>query len=134
MAGHSDGGRAEDGRAGVDLGSAAAADPSAAGDVEARGGQEDALDLTDVGGTDAPDRGPRPSVEPGRRIADYRTDELVAVIRWIESDTLLRTEEELVTEAMRELGFGRKGSRITATITDAVRQARAGTPADAEPS
>ena len=45
-------------------------------------------------------------------------------MRWIESDTLLRTEEELLTETMRTLGFTRKGSKITAALTDAITLAR----------
>ena len=50
--------------------------------------------------------------------------ELVTVVRWIESDTLLRTEDELVAETMRVLGFIRKGSNITGAIRQAIAQAR----------
>jgi very-short-patch-repair endonuclease len=71
-------------------------------------------------------RGPRPPVEPGLPIRGYRNEQLVAIVRWIESDTLLRTEEDLADEVMRELGFGRKGSRITAAISAAIRDARSG--------
>jgi very-short-patch-repair endonuclease len=137
--GAGDSGRADVGPGGESPRGEAVADAPSNADADARSKAD--VDLTDKGsGTRprsvvaAPDRGARPPVEPGRRIVDYRTDELVALIRWIESDTLLRTEEELVAEVMRELGFGRKGSRITATITDAIHEARAGTPADAEPS
>ena len=51
-------------------------------------------------------------------IDEYSTGELVTVIRWIESDTLLRTEDELLAEAMRVLGFARKGSKITGAISE----------------
>lgn len=50
--------------------------------------------------------------------------ELVTLIRWIESDTLLRTEEDLLAEATRTLGFRRRGSTITATLHHAITQAR----------
>ncbi len=57
-------------------------------------------------------------------IAAYSHAELVIAVRWIESDTLLRTEEELVAEAMAALGFSRKGSQIVAAITAAIADAR----------
>ncbi len=57
-------------------------------------------------------------------IADYTMPELVTLIRWIESDTLLRTEEDLLAEATRTLGFRRRGSTITATLHHAITQAR----------
>jgi Arc/MetJ family transcription regulator len=47
-----------------------------------------------------------------------------AAIRWIESDTLLRTEDELLAETMQVLGFTRKGSNITGAIKRAIAQAR----------
>jgi hypothetical protein len=68
---------------------------------------------------------PRPDVAAGRSIGEYRGDDLVALVRWIESDTLLRTEDEVVDAMATELGFRRQGSRITAALTAAVRTARA---------
>jgi hypothetical protein len=53
-----------------------------------------------------------------------RGDELVEVVRWIESDTLLRTEEELLLETIRVLGFSRRGKKITAAIDNAIGLAR----------
>ena len=38
-----------------------------------------------------PRPGDRPDVAPGRPITEYSHAELVALVRWIESDTLLRT-------------------------------------------
>jgi very-short-patch-repair endonuclease len=67
---------------------------------------------------------PRPAVPPGRSIAEYSRTELVALIRWIESDTLLRTEEEALEETRRQLGFKRGGSRINAAILGALAEAR----------
>ncbi len=57
-------------------------------------------------------------------ISDYTMHELVAVIRWIESDTLLRTEDDLLAETMRVLGFKRRGPNITAAIHRAITRAR----------
>ncbi|HLL68331.1 MAG TPA: AAA domain-containing protein [Micromonosporaceae bacterium] len=67
---------------------------------------------------------PRPEIPRGLSILEYRTDQLVALIRWIESDTLLRTEAEVVEAVMRELGFHRRSSRITAVVSAALRTAR----------
>jgi hypothetical protein len=65
-------------------------------------------------------RGPCPVPVNRANIADYDRNELVAIVRWIKSDTLLRTQDELLEETMRLLGFRRKGSRITAAIEDAI--------------
>jgi very-short-patch-repair endonuclease len=67
---------------------------------------------------------PRPPIPPGRAISEYPKERLVELIRWIESDTLLRTEEEMVDEVMRELGFKRRGTRITAAVKAALAEAR----------
>jgi very-short-patch-repair endonuclease len=66
---------------------------------------------------------PRPRVRPGLSIREYSMPELVAMVRWIESDTLLRTEEELLEELMSELGFQKRGTRIVETLTAAIRAA-----------
>ncbi len=77
----------------------------------------------------APQRGARPRVpRRGARgfeaITDYPLPQLVQLVRWIESDTLLRTEEDLLWEMMEDLGFRRRGSRITERLKQAIRQAR----------
>jgi hypothetical protein len=74
-------------------------------------------------------RGPIP-VRPGLgTITAYTRGELVALIRWLESDTLLRTEEDLISEATTALGFHKRGRNIVtalhAAIEDARRQDRA---------
>jgi very-short-patch-repair endonuclease len=68
---------------------------------------------------------PRPVLTPGRPIGEYPRELLVDLIRWIESDTLLRTAEQVLDEARKELGFKRGGSRINATLTAALTEARA---------
>jgi very-short-patch-repair endonuclease len=73
----------------------------------------------------APLRGPLPlRVRPGQSITDYSSHELVSLVRWINSDTLLRTEDELIQEAMRVLGLRRKGSRITTRLREAIDRSR----------
>jgi very-short-patch-repair endonuclease len=85
----------------------------------------------DQAAADGPDQaatarrsGPCPVPADRGSIDDYSPGELAAVVRWIESDTLLRTEGELLTETMRTLGFARRGSKITAALTAAIARAR----------
>jgi hypothetical protein len=66
----------------------------------------------------------RPDLRPGEPITAYSHEELVELVRWIESDTLLRTEDEVVEEVMRELGLKRRGPRIRAAVLAALRDAR----------
>jgi very-short-patch-repair endonuclease/DNA polymerase III delta prime subunit len=74
-------------------------------------------------GETPPRKGPLP-VRPHLPITEYSMPELVAVVRWIESDTLLRTEDELLAEVMACLGFRRRGSKIVAAISDAIAWVR----------
>jgi hypothetical protein len=59
-------------------------------------------------------------------ITDYSMPELIRLIRWIESDTLPRTEDELVREAADQLGFQRVGSRIRDALLRAIHAGRRG--------
>ncbi|MEX2447245.1 MAG: AAA domain-containing protein [Solirubrobacterales bacterium] len=68
-------------------------------------------------------RGPRLSRLGRPSIDDYTDTELVQLIRWIESDTLLRTRDQLIDEAMRELGFRRRGKRIVVALERAIGSA-----------
>ncbi len=67
--------------------------------------------------------GRRPVVRPGAPITQYTHAELVALVRWVTSDTLLRTEDQLLDELMHELGFQRRGPRIVEALTTAIRTA-----------
>jgi very-short-patch-repair endonuclease len=84
--------------------------------------------VTDAGGNglvaDHPSRGPRPSVPRGLSITDYSEEELRLVVRHVKSDTLLRTEEDLLTEVMDYLGFNRRGHRIVDAIKYAIQAER----------
>jgi hypothetical protein len=77
----------------------------------------------------APGRtGPRPVIVPGRSIDAYSPYELEQLLRWIRSDTLLRTDEELLDLAIEELGFRRRGTRIVAALEAAIRRTAPGQP------
>ncbi len=71
-----------------------------------------------------PARGQRPYIRPGHSITEYTPRELASLARWILSDTLLRTDDDLMTEMRRELGFKRRGSRIDAALKDAIQAVR----------
>ena len=71
-----------------------------------------------------PDRGPRPNVPPGMPIGEFSMGKLVALTEWVMSDTLLRTDDDLLRELRAELGFKRGGSRINAALREAIAQAR----------
>lgn len=76
-----------------------------------------------------PQRGPRPNISrkgtPGyRKITDYGHSQLVDLALWILSDTLLRTDDDLMREMMEELGFKRSGKLIESALRAAIRDAR----------
>ncbi len=84
---------------------------------------------TNQNGSPTPQRGPHPGVpERGSygydNITDYSHSELVSLAQWIQSDTLLRTEDELIREMMIELGFKRSGTRINSALKQAIEDAR----------
>lgn len=77
--------------------------------------------------TQVPPTRPKPlSMPRGRSIAEYTDKQLLETVRWVASDRLLRTDNELVEETMQTLGFKRRGSRITERITRAVRASKTG--------
>ena len=63
-------------------------------------------------------------MQPGQKIDDYSPRQLTSIIEWIESDGRLRTEDELLAEAMQELGFKRRGTKIVAALIQAIHHAR----------
>jgi very-short-patch-repair endonuclease len=70
-------------------------------------------------------RDPRPSVPPGLDIDDYSPSQLQSLVRWVLSDGRLPTDDEIITELTRELGFHRKGSRIVEALTAAIQRCKA---------
>src|SRR4051794_36041353 len=71
------------------------------------------------------ERGPRPSLYRWGQIDEFTDRDLRVMVRWIESDTLLRSREDLITEVMAELGFERRGRKIVARIGAAIDTVRA---------
>ncbi|GAA1949272.1 hypothetical protein [Kitasatospora viridis] len=67
----------------------------------------------------------RPELTAGKPITAYSADELLALVRWIDSDFTTRTDDELLRAAMKELGFARLGPRIKEALATAVSAARA---------
>ncbi len=78
-----------------------------------------------VSSSDAGRSLPRPRITRGQPIDEYTHAQLVELVRWIESDTLLRTTEELQDAVIEELGFKRRGTRIVAAVDAAIAAARA---------
>jgi very-short-patch-repair endonuclease len=70
------------------------------------------------------DRGERPRIPLRQNIQGIPTSALVNLIKWIKSDGLLRTEDELLQEAVRELGYKRRGPKIVEALTKAIRRAK----------
>jgi hypothetical protein len=69
-------------------------------------------------------RGPRPPILSGQPIEAYSDTELLSLARWITTDDALRTEDELLQEMMRELGFQRRGKNVIARLTTAIQRLR----------
>ena len=63
-------------------------------------------------------------MQPGKKIDEYSPRQLIDIIKWLESDGRLRTEDELLSEAMQELGFKRRGTKIVAALRQAIAAAR----------
>jgi hypothetical protein len=70
-------------------------------------------------------RAPRPNLGRRRPIDEYTPAQLRRLIAWIESDGMLRTDEEVVEDMVRHLGFRRRGPRIESTLHAAVADYRA---------
>lgn len=73
-----------------------------------------------------PKRTPRPRIRRYGAISDYSDGELQSIIEWISSDGILRTDEEIIAEATREMGFERRGYRIIEALEGALRKMRMG--------
>lgn len=71
----------------------------------------------------APQRGPRPAVRRGLKIHEYTRTQLVSIVLWIESDTLLRDDETLLRLVMEDLAFRRAGKNVRAAILNAIKWA-----------
>ncbi|MFG1795746.1 AAA domain-containing protein [Nocardia sp. NPDC049149] len=62
----------------------------------------------------------RPSIRAGLRIQDYSDRELIEICRWLMTDRLQLDREERLIQAMAELGFRRRGTKITERLLKAI--------------
>ena len=67
-----------------------------------------------------PKRGPKPPIPVRTSINEYRNGELIQLIKWIASDGLLRTNDQIIDEIVPVLGFSRRGVRIENAIRNAI--------------
>ncbi|MDH6125652.1 hypothetical protein [Kitasatospora sp. GP82] len=66
----------------------------------------------------------KPSLTVGQPITAYTPGELRSLVRWIDSDGVERTDDQLLRAATKELGFARLGPRIKEALGAAVTEAR----------
>jgi hypothetical protein len=66
----------------------------------------------------------RPAIPRYDDITQYSQAQLRTLVRWIESDTLLRTNDQLLTAAIFELGFKKRGHRIVSAVNAAIAAER----------
>jgi very-short-patch-repair endonuclease len=66
----------------------------------------------------------RPIVPLRGSITEYSKWELLALIEWIQSDSRLRTDEEIIDELLPELGFQRRGVRIEGVLKSVIEEQR----------
>jgi hypothetical protein len=93
---------------------------AAVGDTPEHPDSGPGIDITGVT-PEADERAPRPSFPAGRSaITDWPLADLVQLGRWIESDGRLRTEEDLKTALLGELGIKRRGSRVVRVLDEVV--------------
>ena len=69
-------------------------------------------------------RGPKPGIGRRSSIDRYHWTELDAVITWLVSDGVNRTDEEIVEETATYLGFKRRGDKIEAALRESVHRLR----------
>ena len=67
-------------------------------------------------------RGPRHQFPSYSSVNDIADSDLRRILAWIENDGKLRTDDELFEELFQELGFRRRGERITTRLRAAVQQ------------
>jgi very-short-patch-repair endonuclease len=65
----------------------------------------------------------RPSIAGRSSIDEYSGAELDRLVRWI-AGTTLKTDDEIVAQAVTELGFARRGRKIEAAIRRAIERVR----------
>jgi len=71
-----------------------------------------------------PSRRPWPGIRRGLSIGHYSVSDLRGVVRWVQSDGLLRTQDQIESEVREALGFKRRGSKIIEEIRKAINAER----------
>ena len=66
----------------------------------------------------------RPPITPGLPIVEYHPQELAQLARWVMSDGLLRTDQQIFEEMFREMGYRRRGPRIKEALYKAIQDAK----------
>ncbi|GAA2994311.1 hypothetical protein GCM10020229_03530 [Kitasatospora albolonga] len=66
----------------------------------------------------------KPAITAGRAVTAYEPAELVALVRWLDTDGTERSEDELLRAAVKELGFSRVGPRLKEALAPAVAEVR----------
>ena len=69
-------------------------------------------------------RRPKMIQPDGRPIDQYTSAELVSIVRWVQSDGKLRDDDEMFDEVYQELGYKKRGTRITQRVRAAIEQAK----------
>ncbi|MFL6438115.1 MAG: AAA domain-containing protein [Terriglobales bacterium] len=67
----------------------------------------------------------RPPIARRESISDYALFELIQLVVWLNSDGQLRTDDQIVSEMVDDLGFTRRGVRIETALRSAIRSWRA---------
>jgi hypothetical protein len=68
-------------------------------------------------------RGRSPITVRRAGILDYSRAELVQLVRWIESDNLTRTDDEMLAAAIEVLGFPNASGRVGRALRAAIEEA-----------
>ena len=74
------------------------------------------------GGTRPRGRAPWPDVTPGRAIGAYAERDLDAVARWVLSDGVPRSADQLAIEVREALQIAQHGERAEASVAAAARR------------
>ncbi|MFB8761223.1 AAA domain-containing protein [Nocardiopsis alba] len=69
-------------------------------------------------------RGPRPPIPSGLRINDYTDHQLIELFLWLLGDLLQIDRRQRITQAMTELGFQRRGTKIVERLESTLRIAQ----------
>lgn len=70
------------------------------------------------------ERGARPPIPHKDTITDFSDAELQAMVLWWQSDQILRSDDEIISALLPELGYKRKGPRIVKRLESAIQNCR----------